>query len=316
MNSEKASISAVVCTRNRGDRVVATVNSILANNHPNFELLIVDQSTTDATKEALQPFLQMPQVHYIRSKTVGAGKSRQIGLLQAKGDVVAYTDDDCTVPPNWLTTLSTIFEREGSTGVVYGNVISAPHDESQGTVPHHVNIISRTISSLVKYWKSIGMGANMAVRRQACLAIGGIDESLGPGSHFCSGEDHDIAIRALVNGLAVHETADTYVIHDGFRSFAEFRELTRRDWYAIGAVHAKYFKCKHLSVIPLVFFNTVIRGFWHPISMIGQGKRPQGFKRLLFYWEGFGAGMRSKVDCENHLYLIDENILQESLSQG
>lgn len=309
MNLEEPTISAVVCTRNRGDRIVATVNSILANTHPGFELLIVDQSTNDVTQEALQPFLHLPQVRYIRSNTVGTGNSRQIGLLQAAGDIVAFTDDDCTVPPDWLITLSTIFEREESIGVVYGNVISASHDESKGTVPHHVNTASRTISSLTKYWKSIGMGANMALSRQKCLAIGGIDRSLGPGSQFCSGEDHDIAIRVLVNGLAVHETAETFVVHDGFRNFADFRELTRRDWYAIGAVHAKYFKCKHLAVVPLIFFNTVIRGFWHPISMIGQGKRPQGFKRLLFYWEGFGAGMRSKVDCKNHLYQITEDVL-------
>jgi glycosyltransferase involved in cell wall biosynthesis len=316
MNSEKAAITAVICTRNRGDRIVATVNSILANTHPNFELLIVDQSTNDVTKEALQLFLQLPHVRYIRSNTVGAGHSRQIGLLQAKGDIVAFTDDDCTVPPEWLTTLATIFESEPSVGVVYGNVLAAPHDESKGTVPHHVNTTSRTISSLTKYWKSIGMGANMALRRQPCLAIGGVDRSLGPGSRFCSGEDHDMAIRMLVNGLAVHETAKTFVVHDGFRSLADFRELTRRDWYAIGAVHAKYFKCKYLAVIPLILFNTVVRGFWHPISMIGQGKRPQGFKRLLFYGEGFSAGMRSKVNCEKHLYWIDEIVLQESLSQG
>jgi hypothetical protein len=113
------------------------------------------------------------------------------------------------------------------------------------------------------------MGANMAVRRHMCLSVGGIDQNLGPGSRFFSGEDHDMAIRVLINGWAVHETADTFVIHDGFRSFADFRKLTRRDWYAIGAVHAKYFKCKYWSILTLVFFNTVIRGFWQPFPYFG-----------------------------------------------
>lgn len=313
MNLEKTAVSAVVCTRNRGDSIVPTVESILANTHPNFELLIVDQSTNNITKTALLPFLSLPHVRYLHSNTIGAGHSRQMGLLEAKGDIVAYTDDDCTVPSEWLSTLANIFEVDTSVGVVYGTVLPAPHNESEGTVPHNTYTRSRTIRSLSKYSKSIGMGANMAVRRHMCLSVGGIDQNLGPGSRFFSGEDHDMAIRVLINGWAVHETADTFVIHDGFRSFADFRKLTRRDWYAIGAVHAKYFKCKYWSILTLVFFNTVIRGFWQPVSLLWNGNRPQGFKRFLFYWEGFSAGIRSEVDCQKHLFLSNENA--HSLSQ-
>lgn len=316
MNFEKATISAVVCTRNRGDRIVATVKSILANTHPNFELLIVDQSTNDVTKTALLPVLNLPQVHYIHLNTVGTGNSRQTALLKATGDIVAFTDDDCTVPSGWLATLAAIFEGNSSIGVVYGSVVPAKHDASLGSVPNHTYASSRTIQTLTRYAGSIGMGANMALRRLACLAIGGIDRNLGPGSRFFSGEDHDIAIRALLHGWAVHETADTFVIHDGFRTHADFRKLTRRDWYAIGAVHAKYAKCKHGSILPLVLFNTFIRGFWQPLSLIGQRKRPQGFKRFIYYWEGFAAGIRSTVDCHKHLYQPIEGKFQKPMNQG
>lgn len=306
MNDGKAAVSAVVCTRNRGDRIVATIKSILANTHPNFELIIVDQSTNDLTETALKSFLRNPHICYIRSDTVGAGAARQIGLLQANSDIVAYTDDDCTVPPDWLVTLATIFKNEKSVGIVYGNVIAAPHDESQGTVPHHIYSSSRNIYSLWDYSKGIGMGANMTVRRNVGLALGGIDCSLGPGSRFLSGEDHDMAIRILINRWAVHETPATFVVHDGFRNFADFRKLTRRDWYAIGAVHAKYFKGKHWSIIPLILFNTLVRGIWHPLLLIWKGKRPQGFKRFIFYWEGFVAGMRSPVDYEKLIFQTSE----------
>ena len=89
MNLEKTAVSAVVCTRNRGDSIVPTVESILANTHPNFELLIVDQSTNNITKTALLPFLSLPHVRYLHSNTIGAVHSRHMALFDANADIVA-----------------------------------------------------------------------------------------------------------------------------------------------------------------------------------------------------------------------------------
>ena len=102
-------ISALVCTCGRGGLVVDTVLSILANTHPNFELVVVDQSKDNETLEALKPFSTDPRLRYVKIATVGKGNALNAGLRETKGSVIAITDDDCTVPPNWLETFASIF---------------------------------------------------------------------------------------------------------------------------------------------------------------------------------------------------------------
>lgn len=314
MTKSKVDVSAVVCTRNRGDRLVTTLESILANTHPNFEIIVIDQSTDKKTRQAVAPFLANSRMRYIHSNTVGTGNGRQIGLLEACGDLVAYTDDDCIVSPKWLETIHAIFSKEKNVAIVFCDVHPIPHDPTLGTVPSHIYQQSRTINSVRDYYQSIGMGAGMAVRRQTGLLIGGFDRNLGPGSKFYSAEDHDIALRALYNDQAIHETHEVAIIHDGFRTFDEFRKLTRRDWYAMGAVHAKYMKCKRWSIISIIAFNTFVRGLWQPISLLQEGKRPQGFRRFIYYWEGFSAGLRSPINYEMMLFKSTnqpENLLRK-----
>jgi len=65
--------------------------------------------------------------------------------------------------------------------------------------------------------------------------VGGFDEQVGPGARFPSGDDWDIAHRALLKGWHVYETADLTVLHHGFRTLEQGRAHMRRDWLAIGA---------------------------------------------------------------------------------
>ena len=102
-------ISVVICTRNRGASIVQTLESVFANKHPSFEVIVVDQSTNDETKQAIAPYQQDPCFHYICSDTIGTGRSRNIGLHAARGEIVAYTDDDCIVPVDWLEQLEPFF---------------------------------------------------------------------------------------------------------------------------------------------------------------------------------------------------------------
>jgi len=88
-----------------------------------------------------------------------------------------------------------------------------------------------------------GIGAGMAARRAEAVTLGGFDEMLGPGAPFPACEDGDLAVRALLAGFQVYETAKTSVTHFGFRTWAEGRELSRRDWLGIGAAYVKPLKC-------------------------------------------------------------------------
>ena len=67
-------IAALVATRNRGASATMAVDSLLANEGIDFELLVIDQSTNDDTRDALKPYMDNPRFRYVRSQTVGLGR--------------------------------------------------------------------------------------------------------------------------------------------------------------------------------------------------------------------------------------------------
>src|SRR5687767_6803484 len=88
-------VTALVCTSGRGDSVVETVRSILRPDSPCLELVIIDQSEDDRTETALEPFRADARLHYVRTTTKGKGVALNLGVEEAKGDIIAITDDDC-----------------------------------------------------------------------------------------------------------------------------------------------------------------------------------------------------------------------------
>lgn len=302
METYSVEISVVIPTRNRGNSVVMTLESVFQNTHPNFEVILVDQSNNQDTAEAIKDYLVKENFQYIQTDTQGASRARNIGLARARGSIVAFTDDDCTVPIDWLDEISRIFWGRPSVNILFCNVLPALHDISSGTIPHHRYTESKDINSLAAYIGKIGMAAGMAVRSEPICQMGGFDENLGPGSLFKCGEDYDLALRALIRQMVIYETDQISVIHFGFRTFDEFRELTKRDWYGIGATQAKILKCSQWKILPLIGYNLFVRGLLQPMSAIFEQKKPQGFKRFTYFLIGFIRGFKTPVDPQKILF--------------
>ena len=292
----EAPVTVVVPTRNRGDAVIDPIESLLANDTTGLLILVVDQSTNDDTAQAMQRFGDDPRVERLPTTTTGASRARNLGLAAARSDVVLFTDDDCVVPANWVTTMVDELEAAPDAGLVYCSVAPGPHDASVGTIPNHVYTRRRTMRSVWSAWRSIGMSAGLAGRRDVLLQLDGFDPSLGPGSvHQCA-EDHDLALRALSKGIAVIETPATEVVHLGYRTFSEFRALTDRDWFGLGACHAKHAHLRTRGLVGLVGYNLIVRATLAPLRPLLMLRRPAGLRRLPAYARGFVAGWRVGVD--------------------
>ena len=290
-------ISAVVCTRNRGDRVAATINSLLANTHPSFEVILIDQSPNQETELAVQQFLHDPRFNYHHTTSVGTGVSRNLGVQIARGTVVAFTDDDCTVPTNWLETMATIFDQHPRVAVVFCNVEAVIYDTSKGFVPTYLRKSDEIVRTLRQKCKARGIGAGMAVRREAVMAYGNFDTLLGPGTRFPDCEDGDIAVRALLNNWWIYETAQVTVTHDGFRTWKQGKELSQRNWIGIGAAYSKPIKCRKWKFLIVVLYEAFAVALWAPLSLIWRFKKPVGLRRFFYFWKGFFQGMRAPIDC-------------------
>ena len=296
-------VSVVICTRGRGASVAMTVRSVLASRDVQLDVIVIDQSSDNSTRESLEQALVNPRLRYVSSKTIGVSRARNIGIRLARYPIVLLTDDDVTVPEDWCRAFARAVEPLDQVAVAFCAVDAAPHDRLSGFVPAHQVDRSIVVTSLGSKSRIRGIGAGMAVRRDAVLSFGGFDEQLGPGAPLRSGEDRDLAARALSLGWSVCQTTDTYVVHHGFRTWLDGQDLTRRDWYGIGAAYAKHAKGLDLRIVPVIAHEVVFYGLLRPIYLaLTKRRRLEGLKRLGYFAAGFARGIRMPVDRKTMLY--------------
>jgi glycosyltransferase involved in cell wall biosynthesis len=274
--------------------------------HPNFELIVVDQSKDSETRDALRAFSADPRLRYLKSTTIGKGYALNAGMREAKGTVLAITDDDCTVPPNWLETFASIFAAHPKVAVVFCCVEAGEHDRTAGFVPAFVRTGNRMLTTMHDARHVQGLGAGIAVRRSMIEEIGGFDPMLGPGSKFPSCDDRDIAIRALLARYHVYETSRISVKHFGFRTWQQGRQLARRDFLAIGAAYSKFFRCGHIELMYVPAYEFTKYALWPPIWELLHLRRPRGIVRITAFVRGFIEGLRTPLDNATMLFVEDK----------
>jgi glycosyltransferase involved in cell wall biosynthesis len=289
-------VSAVICTRNRPQAIVQAVRSLLTANVGNIEIIVIDQSDGVDSEVALQPFSVDARLRYQRSTTRGKGAGLNEAFGMARGAIVTCTDDDCAPLGAWIGGMAGVLASQPDAAIAFCEVRAVPYDRARGYVPTFFPRGNRVIRSLTDAGRSLGLGAGMAVRREFVLSMGGFDESFGPGARFPSADDWDIAVRALLAGRSVYVTDEFAVVHDGFRTFAEGRRHTRRDWIAIGAFCAKPLRARYLkaAVLPIQLF--LIDAAWPPIANLLRLRRPSGLIRITAFVEGFARGLMTPVD--------------------
>jgi len=295
------SVSVVIGTSGQRASLRDAVSSILASDRIAIELIVVDQDAGSAA-DLLAEFAGDDRLTYVKSSTPGVSAARNVGIVTARNDLVLIIDDDVTVAPNWAADFARSLAGMNHVAVAFCAVEAAHHDENVGFIPDHVVHHSQTVRSL--FFQSLigGIGAGMAVRRGAVLELGGFDETLGPGAPFRAGEDRDIAIRALMRGWSICSIADASVTHHGFRTWDEGRQLTRRDWFGIGATYAKSVKRLDPRIVPVIVHEVVIRGVLQPLGRGLQGLRPRGLKQIAYFLGGFWAGLRRPLDRTTCIY--------------
>ena len=284
-------MTVVIGTRNRGDSIVRTVATIVGCDHPSWALHIVDQSDDERTARAIAPFLSDRRIHYRRSATVGVATARNIAVAEAPTELVAMTDDDCEVAPDWLAEIDRAFALDSNIGIVFGNVLAGPHDRDAGFVPAYLTDEPVLARSLRDKNRIEGTGASMAIRRSRWQALGGFDETFGAGARLRAGEDTDLTIRALRAGCCVYETPRVRVTHHGFYPWALHRTLMAQYWYGTGAAFGRGFVTDPVAIGGVL---VGLAGRW----AVGTSRvassldaQPHRLTRLAAFARGFAAGL-------------------------
>jgi glycosyltransferase involved in cell wall biosynthesis len=177
-------------------------------NAPPFELIVVDNNSTDTTREVVERFaVSDRRVRYLMESRQGLSHARNAGIREARAPLVAFTDDDVRAQPDWVATIVRAFAEHPEADVVGGRVLplwpSAPPDWL--TIDHWAPL------ALADYGDSSVavtaahpiclVGANLSFRRRVFDAVGVFDTDVQRvGDRIGSLEDHEFLLRLLRTG--------------------------------------------------------------------------------------------------------------------
>jgi glycosyltransferase involved in cell wall biosynthesis len=294
--------SVVICTRNRAEQIPNAVASVLALDYPDFDLTIVDQSTDDSTREALAEALQDPRVHYLHSTEPGLSRAYNTGIRNTVGDIIAFTDDDCIVPPDWLTNIVNAFASEPDGDLLYGQVLPYETGEGYNLTPLLEIPTAQRLGKNDDRYKVFGMGANFAARRRLFDRIGYFDQTLGGGAPLKSAQDYDIAYRTYLGGSVILLRPDVNLRHDRRREADDWPSLLFGYGFGDAAFYMKHVRCRDPFAAWLMAkkFGRFTAQFTVKKLI---GRHPKDFNFIRGFVVGARESLRYKVDRQARVYV-------------
>lgn len=255
--------SVLICTRNRPAKLKRAVASVLANTFSDFELIVVDQSTDSATRDALA-LIADRRLRYIATDTVGVALSRNVAIREAAADLVTFTDDDCVCDSGWLDAIRDEFNADPHALGVYGRVVPYGRQSEGGWDCLAVAgdlvcpAINQSTARLIVDRPALphlalGGGNNMSFRKNVFARFGLFNEMLGPGSRIGTGEDTELSYRLLVNRCRLVYSPRPLVEHDNWLDQGQFATMMKVSMRVQAAVFLAYalradgFAAKHLA---------------------------------------------------------------------
>jgi len=200
-------ISVVVCAYNADSTMEGCLASFQHVEYPNFEVIVVDDGSTDKTGEISDKYAaKFPFIHVIHQPNLGLSAARNVGMYASKGEIVAYTDSDCYVDPHWLTYMAWAFQ-DNRFAAIGGPNLPPPEDNRTAAcvavspgAPTHV-LVTDEIAEHIP-------GCNMAYRKEHLLATGGFDAT-----YRAAGDDVDLCWRLMDMGHTIGFHAGMMVWH-------------------------------------------------------------------------------------------------------
>jgi len=231
--------SLIICSRNRPQLLLETIESVLYGQDVPTELIILDQSTELHMQLAHITTERPCEIRYIHSRTVGVGANRNLGINSSRFKILVFIDDDMLVDLNWLHNLIQATINAGPHSVVTGQVLAGEMETSGAKAPS----IKKDDEPAVykgRIGRDVLYTGNMATYRSVFDIVGLFDERLGPGTDFPAAEDNDLGFRMLEQGYSIHYVPEAIVYHRAWRSDGESRILIWRYGVGRGAYYAKH----------------------------------------------------------------------------
>ena len=231
-------ISLIICSCNRAPALNKALNAIDTHEMQavGAELILVDNNSADATSEVMQRYRESVQfpVIVVSEPEAGLGRARNRGLQHARGEVIAFTDDDCYLQAGYLYKASRIFDSDhfqycGGRILLYDRgdaMVAVDYRKDFKLIPPRSFIPAGEIQ-----------GASMVVKREVFDVTGPFNPELGAGKLFRC-EDVEFFARASMQGFSGAHVPELVVYHHHGRKLADVPEHVRGNHFARGAYYA------------------------------------------------------------------------------
>ena len=229
MSRALPSFDLVAATVGRTDELARLLESLRAQSHSGFRLLVVDQNRDDR----LEPLLGESGLDVLHLRSAqGLSRARNVGVAHLAADVVAFPDDDCTYPPGLLTDVGGRFADDPHLDGLTGRVADEAGRSAASWKPDRARLDRDNL------WNRVNSAATF-LRREVVERVGPFDEELGLGSErpWSSGEEVDYLLRALETGARIDYDPAIVV---GHAVVPDDTAIGRRDGAMVGYLLRKH----------------------------------------------------------------------------
>ncbi|HVZ67697.1 MAG TPA: glycosyltransferase [Patescibacteria group bacterium] len=265
VNPENPRVSVVIPAYNEGNFISPTLKSLLNQTYKNFELIVVDNSSTDNTSEVAASF----GARVVKQHVAGVAATRQAGFFEAKGEIIASTDADSIVPEDWVEKIVEKYEKNknmsafGGLNYLYSGPVTAR------AAGRYIFPIFWRIDRIVSHgWNLVGF--NMTARKSAFIKVGGFNSDLK------MGEDIDLSQKLRTVGdieidenLLVYSSGRRYKdgLFAGLTAYVPFwisKVLLKKEKaFEFKAVRSEKSKNNGLSYLPLFAVSVLIAALFY-----------------------------------------------------
>ncbi|NEP61240.1 MAG: glycosyltransferase family 2 protein [Symploca sp. SIO2G7] len=255
-------ISAIICTHNREEYLGAAIDSLLQQDFTDYEVIIVDNASSDRTRELVEERAFHPRLNYVYEPVLGLSVARNTGAKKASAAILAYLDDDAVATSHWLRTIYQAYQSNKQLAIAGGRVTllwpqgstSPPWLSSElagnlGAFDLGDQVIDINNPALTP------RGLNYSIRRSFLEQAGGFDVHLGRiGKNLLSNEELHMTELALAQGWQVAYLPDALVAHN------VAPERLKKSWFLSRAWWQGISECYREQVAQRAGYVQLLRG--------------------------------------------------------
>jgi glycosyltransferase involved in cell wall biosynthesis len=283
-------LSVIVCTHNRADYLPLVLDSLDRQLLPRqeFEVVLVDNASTDNTRETVAPWANAGSVRYVHEPKLGLSPARNRGWQEAKGEFIAYLDDDAVAAPDWGRALLEAAALLGpKMGVLGGRIgLIWPRSIPQWLPDELHGYLGALDWGNEQRWLTNVewiVGANCAFRRSALAALGGFSDDLGRrGKCLMSNEESFLRRRLERAGYLCGYASNAVVWHHVDPSRLNRRWFQRRSyWQGVSSARMEILltEMRYFERMRHFFFTVlrIARNFVRLVAKSFRGEPPKFF---------------------------------------